>query len=85
MKKGQKNPLASRNLLRADYRKHPAITLAEAAELAGVTIGTVEDWLTDGHVPRANRIGPYRVDRIGLDRFLRDGAPKKKARKAVRP
>lgn len=75
MRKGEKNPLASRNLVRQDFRRHPAITVAETSELAGVTIKTVEDWLVDGKIQRANVVGPYRVDRMSLERWLKTGFP----------
>lgn len=67
------NPMASRRLVRPDYYRKPKITYAEAAHMAGVAVATIEDWLCDGLIPRAARVGPYRIDREKLEQYLKTG------------
>lgn len=49
------------------------LTLAEAAEWAGVTPRTVRSWVDRGHI-RARRLGPklLRIDRATLEAFARE-------------
>lgn len=67
------NPRASRNLVRPDYHRQPRITYAEAALISGVGVTTICNWISSGLIPRAAKIGPYRIDREHLDRYLKTG------------
>lgn len=68
-------PMASRRLVRPDYHRQVKITYAEAAVIAGVGVNTVEKWVSAGILPRVAKVGPYRIDRMALDKFLAAGIP----------
>lgn len=66
-------------VLRDDYRKHGIISYAEAADYSGVEVNTIKDWINNRKrgrgavLPVARRTGPYRIDLLELDKFLRRG------------
>lgn len=68
-------PLASRRLVRVDYHRKTTITYAEAALIAGVAVNTVEKWICAGVIPYAAKVGPYRIAREHLDKYLKTGKP----------
>ena len=72
---GAKRPTASCNLVREDYHNKPAITYAEAAEIAGVSIWAVYKWVTKRKFPLSSRVGPYRIHHRGFLLFLETGMP----------
>lgn len=64
---------ASRYLVRPDYHRKITLTYAEAAEIAGVSVHTVECWIWEGKIPRFNRIGPYKIHIDHLREYLKTG------------
>lgn len=66
-------PNASRNLVRPDYHRQVRITYAEAALIAGVTIGTIYNWISSGKLKQAAKVGPFRIAREDLNSFLKNG------------
>lgn len=67
------NPMASRHLVRDDYHKQVKITYAEAALIAGVSVKTICKWVCKKFIPLAAKKGPYRIDRLDLEKYLRTG------------
>lgn len=65
--------IGSRSILRPDYYKKPILTYAEAADRAGVTVGTIQKWLCRriNPLPKCAVRGPYRIDRMVLEQYLR--------------
>lgn len=62
-------------LVRPDYHKHPKITYAEAADMAGVAVATIVYWVhkPKNPLPRCALRGPYRIDHTELIKYLRKG------------
>lgn len=60
---------------REEYHKHQRISYAEAADLAGVAVATIQNWLCKGRKGVRLRTcaerGPYRIDTKELVKFLR--------------
>ena len=67
---------STRHCVRPDYRKQVKISRAEAALIAGVKVKTVEDWnYKERNHPGTGlrecaKKGPYRIDRLDLEKFL---------------
>ena len=53
----------------------PRISYAEAALIAGVSLQTILSWVyrRRNPLPRCAARGPYRIDALDLDKFLRKG------------
>lgn len=71
-----------RLVVREDYHKHTKISYAEAALIAGVKVSTIQGWVcggkrnshkTKGVLPLCAKRGPFRIDRMDLEKFLRRG------------
>ena len=75
MRKGEVNPMASCRLIRADFEDEPYLTYAEAAEIAGVTVGTILNWVKCHNISRVRSRGPYKIDREQLYEFIETGIP----------
>ena len=69
------NPMASSRLVREDFRRHPIWTYAECAIVAGVKARQIENWISQGKIPRANKRGAYRVKQEDMYAFLKTGVP----------
>lgn len=61
--------------VRPDYHKQTRISYAEAALIAGVSLQTILSWVyrRRNPLPRCAARGPYRIDALDLDKFLRKG------------
>lgn len=58
-------------MVRADYHKHPVISYAEAALIAGVSVITICNWVYKRILPVVAKRGPYRIDVIVLRKVLK--------------
>ena len=60
---------------RQDYRKHSRVSYLEAVDYVGVTARTIQNWICrrKNPLPVCAKIGPFRIDLIDLDKFLRRG------------
>ena len=72
--KPKKLRAASTRVVRPDYHRQVRISYAEAALIAGVTVSTLQTWICRGKLPVAGRQGPYRINRIELNKYLNKGA-----------
>ena len=63
-------------VFREDYRNHGIISYAEAADYAGVSVGTIRRWVSKkkGPLPVIRRAGALRIALLDLDKFLRKGS-----------
>jgi predicted DNA-binding transcriptional regulator AlpA len=65
---------SSANIIRPDYHKKPLISYGEAADMAGVSVKTIYQWVCAGRrgkrLPLARRLGAYRIDQAELRRYL---------------
>lgn len=68
-------PNCTMRLVRENYREKSVVTLtyAEVADMAGVTVGTVAKWISKGLLPVVRKVGPYRIDKMAAQEFLRTG------------
>ncbi len=58
-------------MVRADYRKHTMWSYAECADFSGITVGTICKWVSSGNLPVAFRRGPFRIDALAFQKYLR--------------
>ena len=70
----RRNQSASRTV-RPDYRRQARLSYAEAALIAGVSVQTIQSWVYKRRnpLPRCAARGPYRIDALDLDKYLRKG------------
>lgn len=62
-------------VVREDYPRCPILSYAEAALVAGVSVGTIQNWVSQSKrrkVPLkvCNRRGPFRIAQTDLNKFL---------------
>lgn len=66
---------SARTTFRKDYRKHGRISTLEAADYAGVSVRTVEDWIyrKKNPLPRCAFRGAFVIEMVELEKYLRKG------------
>jgi predicted site-specific integrase-resolvase len=65
-------------LVRPDYHRQPILTYAEAALIAGVKAITLQTWVYTGKLSMCRRHGPYRIDALELEKYLRGPVARRK-------
>ena len=72
---------SARYTIREDYCKQTKLSYGEAALIAGVSVQTIESWVykRQNPLPRCALRGPYRIDALDLDMYLRKNQRKAKA------